>query len=155
MHGNTLELDKEKIRDVPGWEKNAPIPVCMGGDFRALTFCCKPGHSLTYGFKCLRDEKLEELGISAEDFIKIKEEVSKENDWDSNIVCFGSISYCCMRRGGCPRRDMALMMRYPNVPQEEFMRIYFERKKELSKKILENIKDPEGKKKVKELLELF
>jgi len=101
-----VELDPDKLRDVPGWE-NAPIHICMEADYRGLTFCCKPGFSLTFGFKCKRDETLKELGITQEEFIKIKEEFSKDNDWDSDLVCFGSISYCCMRRGGCPRRDPA------------------------------------------------
>ena len=65
-----LNLDKNKLRDLPGWERNAPVPICMGGDYRALTFCCKPGYSLTFGFKCRRDEVLAELGISKEEFIK-------------------------------------------------------------------------------------
>ncbi len=150
-----VDLDPEKIRDLEGWEKNAPIPICMGGDYRALTFCCKPGYSLTFGFKCRRDEKLKELKISPEEFIKIKERFSQENDWDSDIVCFGSISYCCMRRGGCPRRDLALSMRYPDLSQEQFMKLYFKKKKELSKIILESVTDPEAKKKVAEYLELF
>ena len=150
-----VDLDPEKIRDIEGWEKNAPIPICMGGDYRALTFCCKPGYSLTFGFKCRRDEKLKELGMSHEEFIRIKEAFSEENDWSSDIVCFGSISYCCMRRGGCPRRDLALSIRYPDLTQEQFMKLYFQKKKELSKIILESIKDPEGKRKVSEYLELF
>jgi len=145
------EIDPEKIRQIPGWS-NAPIHICMDADYRGLTFCCKPGHSLTFGFKCKRDLTLKELGLSPEEFIKIKEEFSKENDWDSEVVCFGSISYCCMRRGGCPRRDIALSERYPNKPLEEIMKIYFQKKKELSKRILECIEDPEGKRKVKQLL---
>ncbi|MHA1293461.1 MAG: methanogenesis marker 9 domain-containing protein [Promethearchaeota archaeon] len=150
-----LNLKQDKLRDIPGWEKNAPIPLCMGGDYRALTFCCKPGYSLTFGFKCQRDKALKELGISTEEFIKIKEKFSKDNNWDSEIVCFGSISYCCMRRGGCPRRDVALAARYPNMTKEEFMKIYFKKKKELSRIILQSIKDPKGKEKVKFLLDLF
>jgi len=148
------EIDPEKIRQIPGWN-NAPIHICMDADYRGLTFCCKPGHSLTFGFKCKRDLTLKELGLSPEEFIRIKEEFSKENNWDSEVVCFGSISYCCMRRGGCPRRDIALSKRYPNMPLEEIMKIYFQKKKELSKRILECIEDPEGKKKVKLLLNLF
>ena len=148
------EIDPEKIREISGWS-NAPIHICMDADYRGLTFCCKPGHSLTYGFKCKRDSTLKELGLSPEEFIRIKEEFSKENNWDSEVVCFGSISYCCMRRGGCPRRDIALSKRYPNMPLEEIMKIYFQKKKELSKRILECIEDPEGKKKVKPLLNLF
>ncbi|KKK40383.1 hypothetical protein LCGC14_3080130, partial [marine sediment metagenome] len=68
---------------------------------------------------------------------------------------FGSISYCCMRSGGCPRRDLALSERYPNKPLKEIMKIYFQKKKELSKIILECIEDPEGKKGIKALLTLF
>ena len=149
-----VKLDPDKLRDVPGW-KNAPIHICMDADYRGLTFCCKPGYSLTFGFKCKRDETLKELGISQEVFIKIKEEFSKDNDWDSDLVCFGSMSYCCMRRGGCPRRDPALEKRYPDKTKEEYMKIYYEKKKQLAKKILESVKDPQNMKKVGPYLDLF
>ncbi|MFW9825048.1 MAG: hypothetical protein ACFFE4_19060 [Candidatus Thorarchaeota archaeon] len=148
-------IEQDKLRDLPGWEKNAPVPICMGGDYRALTFCCKPGFSLTYDFKCRRDNKLKEIGIDPEEFIKIKEVFSKENDWASDIVCFGSIAYCCMRSGGCPKRDVALLERYPRLLLEDIMKLYFQKKKELSRKILESINNQEGRDKVKDLLELF
>ena len=148
-------IEEDKLRDLPGWEKNAPVPVCMGGDYRALTFCCKPGYSLTFGFKCMRDEKLQELGISAEEFIKIKEEFSKENDWDADITCFGSISYCCMRAGGCHRRDAALAECYSGMTLKEIMKTYFEKKKELARKILESVKNPEKREKIKPYLDLL
>lgn len=148
-------IDPDKVRDIPGWEKTAPIPVCMGGDYRALTFCCKPGYSLTFGFKCRRDDVLKDIGLTSEEFIRIKERFSKENDWDSDMVCFGSISYCCMRRSGCPRRDIALSTKYPNMKPEEVMELYFQKKKELSKIILEEIKNSEGKEKLKFYLNLF
>lgn len=147
------ELDPEKLRDLPGW-KNAPIHICMDADYRGLTFCCKPGYSLTFEFKCKRDEILKELGITPNEFIKIKEDFSRENNWDSDLVCFNSLSYCCMRRGGCPRRDPALEMRYPNKSKEEIMKIYYQKKKELAKRILESISDPEIKKKVKPYLSI-
>lgn len=150
-----MKLEKDKIRDLPGWENNAPVPICMGGDYRALTFCCKPGYSLTFGFKCRRGDKLDELGLNPEEFIQIKEEFSKENNWDSELVCFGSLSYCCMRQGGCPKRDLALVEKYPGKVLEDIMRIYFQKKKELSKRILESIKNIEGREKVKSLLNLF
>jgi predicted metal-binding transcription factor (methanogenesis marker protein 9) len=150
-----VDLDPDKLRDIPGWERDAPIPLCMGGDYRALTFCCKPGYSLTFTFNCKRDEKLNELGLIPEELIKIKEEFSKENNWDSDVVCFGSLSYCCMRRNGCSRRDLALSEKYPNIAIEDIMIIYFKKKKELSKRILESIKDLEGKEKIKSLLDLF
>jgi len=148
-------LKPDKLRDIPGWEKNAPIHICMDGDVRGLTFCCKPGYSLTFGFKCKRDEILQKIGMTSEEFIKIKEDFSKENDWDSDMVCFGSLSYCCMRRGGCPRRDPALELKYPGITKEERMKIYFEKKKDLSKRILAAIKNPKGKKNVEPYLKLF
>ncbi len=150
-----VKLDPDNLRDLDGWENNAPVPICMGGDCRALTFCCKPGFALTFGFKCKRDELLAELGMTLDEFIKIKENFSKENKWDSDIVCFGSISYCCMRTGGCPRRDMALSIRYPTLKKDEFMKVYFKKKKELSKIILENVKNHGSEKKVAGYLELF
>jgi predicted metal-binding transcription factor (methanogenesis marker protein 9) len=150
-----VSLDKDKLRDLPGWENNAPVPICMGGDYRALTFCCKPGFSLTFGFKCSRDEKLSELGITHEEFIKLKEDFSKKNNWDSEYPCFGSISYCCMRAGGCPRRDIALVERYPGMALEEIMKIYFGKKKELARIILESVSDPEKREKIKPYFDLF
>ncbi len=148
-------FEEDKVRNLPGWEKVAPIPLCMGGDYRALTFCCKPGYSLTYVLNCKRDEILNELGLSSEEFIRVKEEFSKENHWDSEIVCFGSLSYCCMRHNGCSRRDLALVERYPEKTLEEIMRIYFKKKKELSKRILECITNIEAKKKIQPYLSLF
>jgi len=60
-----------------------------------------------------------------------------------------------MRSGGYPRRDVALVERYPGMPIEEIMKLYFQKKKELSERILECINNQEGKDKVKDLLELF
>ena len=149
-----VDLDPEKLRDVPGW-KDAPIHICMDADYRGLTFCCKPGYSLTHAFTCKRDEILIEIGLTPEEFMQIKEEFSNENNWDSEVVCFGSLSYCCMRRRGCSRRDIALVERYPNKSLEEMMKIYFNKKKELSKRILECITSVDGKKKIEPFLDLF
>lgn len=149
-----VDLDPEKLRDVPGW-KGAPIHICMGADYRGLTFCCKPGYSLTHAFICKRDKILTEIGLTPEEFIQIKVEFSNENNWDSEVVCFGSLSYCCMRRNGCSRRDLALVERYPNKSFEEIMKIYFKNKKELSKRILECITSVDGKKKIEPFLDLF
>ncbi len=148
------DLDPEKLRDVPGW-KGAPIHICMGADYRGLTFCCKPGYSLTHAFICKRDKILTEIGLTPEEFIQIKVEFSNENNWDSEVVCFGSLSYCCMRRNGCSRRDLALVERYPSKSFEEIMKIYFKNKKELSKRILECITSVDGKKKIEPFLDLF
>ncbi len=134
------KIPKDLLRDVPGW-KDAPVPVCMNGDYRALAWCCKPGYSLTFGFKCMRDDKLGEIGLSQEEFLKIKEDFSKKHDWDSDFPCFGSISYCCMRRGGCSRRDLALKEKYPDTSPEETYEKYATLKKELSNIILKAAKN--------------
>lgn len=109
----------------------------MGGDYRGLTFCCRPGYALTFGFKCQRDATLKEIGMTPEEFESLKDEFSREHDWDSPLPCFGSLAYCCMRRGGCPRRDPALLQRYPNLPWEEVLAEYFRTKKTLARRILE------------------
>ncbi len=145
-------LEKKTLRNVIGW-KNAPVPICMGGDYRALTFCCKPGCSLVYGFKCLRDQTLKEVGFTSAEFIELKEKFSKKNNWDSEIVCFGSISYCCMRASGCERRDLALSLKYPNLDWDKIMEIYFKKKNELSEIILKHITNPSVQKKIKKIKE--
>ena len=134
-------LDKKFLRNIPSWE-NAPVPICMGGDLRALTFCCKPGSSLTFGYKCLRDTKLKEIGMSSHEFIKIKEEFSEKQRWFDDDCCFGSLAYCCMRRNGCNKRDPALRRRYPKIAKEEALSEYFRLKKELAVIILENTQNP-------------
>ena len=142
-------IPKEFLRDIPGWE-NTPVPICMGGDFRALTWCCKPGYALTFGFKCKRDEKLKEVGMNAEEFIRIKENFSKKHNWDSDFTCYGSLSYCCMRQGGCYRRDPGLIKRYPDISHNEMLKIYYSLKKELAQLLLKNVKNQE---KVKDFID--
>jgi predicted metal-binding transcription factor (methanogenesis marker protein 9) len=134
------KIPKKLLRDIDNWD-NAPVPLCMGGDIRALTFCCKPGFSLTFGFKCMRDEVLKDLNLSGKKFIKIKEEFSDEHGWDAPESCFGSLSYCCMRNGGCYRRDMALARIYSGMSFEEAKAEYFRLKKILSEKILNYIEN--------------
>ncbi len=147
-------LDKDKLRNVVGW-KNAPVPICMGGDYRSLTFCCKPGYSLTFGFKCLREHTLKEVGLTPEEFMKIKKQFSKDNNWDSDIVCFGSISYCCMRAGGCERRDLALSLKYPNMDWNKVMETYFKKKKELAEIILKHITNPTARRRINKIMEEY
>ncbi|MHA1729735.1 MAG: hypothetical protein ACTSWY_13550 [Promethearchaeota archaeon] len=57
------KIPVEFLRNLPGW-KNAPVPICMNGDYRALSWCCIPGESLTFGYKCQRDKRLKEIGMS-------------------------------------------------------------------------------------------
>jgi predicted metal-binding transcription factor (methanogenesis marker protein 9) len=121
----------------------------MGGDYRALTFCCKPGMPLAYAAKCRRDEKLKEIGLSPEKYIEIKDQFSGNMDWDDQTPCFGSLSYCCMRASGCPRRDAALLGKYPDLGENgsgelrigpKIMAKYFAAKRQLAKSLLQGAK---------------
>lgn len=132
-------VPKDLLRDLPGWN-NAPVPVCMGGDYRALSWCCKPGSALTFGFKCRRDERLKEIGMTPTEFVKIKGEFSRQHKWNSEYPCFGSFSYCCMRSGGCSRRDPGLKKRYPDKKMDDIMKEYYSIKKDLANVILKNAK---------------
>jgi len=126
-------------RDLPGW-RGAPVPACLGGDERSLTFCCDPRSPFVgMPLSCRRDELLEEIGLSKEEFVRIKDDFSKEHGWDDPRVCFGSLSYCCMKRHGCMFRDAVLMELYGENAYYE----YFRRKKELSDRILEAAKKSE------------
>lgn len=126
---------EERTRKVPGWE-DCPVPVCFGGDPRALTFCCHPHYPLTFSDHCSRDQLLKEVGLSVEEYIKIKEEFTKDADWEDSRPCFKSLAYCCVRRRGCfGGRDVALADRY-GVSSEESMSEYFLRKRALTIKLL-------------------
>lgn len=100
-------IDDSRIRSVPGWKK-APVPLCSGGDLRALTFCCDPNYPLTYEQKCIRRKVLEDIGLSDEEFLDIKKKFTEEMGWADERVCFGSLAFCCLRRRGCPNRDPAI-----------------------------------------------
>ncbi|NHI93879.1 MAG: methanogenesis marker 9 domain-containing protein [Candidatus Lokiarchaeota archaeon] len=151
-----MKINPQLLRNVPGWE-NAPVPICFGGDYRALTFCCHPHYPLTFSSHCKRKEILDEIGMTEKEYIKIKMEFSKKYGWDDERVCFGSISYCCMRRGGCPGgRDHALIERYGNHQKElltdDVLEKYFKLKKELAKIILQKAKNKDL---VKDYIDLF
>jgi predicted metal-binding transcription factor (methanogenesis marker protein 9) len=133
------KIPKSLLRDLPNWP-HAPVPICMGGDYRALTFCCKPGTELNFGYKCLRDKRLAEIGMNSDEFIELKEKFSEDQNWSGNICCFGSLSYCCMRQGGCSRRDIDLLRRYPGLTREQIMAEYFLLKRKLANIILQNAK---------------
>ena len=129
-------FDNSCIRTVPGWEK-APVPICFGGDPRALTFCCDPGYPLAYEQKCSRSKMLREIGLSEEDYLDLKREFAKEMGWDDERVCFNSLSFCCLRRNGCPRRDEAVRDLCGSFED------YFLKKRVLALKILKAAKNKE------------
>ena len=138
-------IDEKKVRHLPGW-KFAPVPVCFGGDIRALAFCCHPGFNLTHSSICRRRFALEKVGLSETEYIKIKDEFSKRIGWEDPRVCFKSLSYCCMRRNGCPNtRDFVLYELYGDekTPWEVIQKEYFSRKRLLCIEILKKAKNKE------------
>ena len=134
-------VDPSMLRELPGW-KDAPVPACLGGDPRSLTFCCAPGYGLTFGFKCRREEVLDLLGLTMDEFTRIKDEFSREHGWDDDGTCFKSLSYCCMRAGGCPgNRDSILRKKYPGKDKTGIMKEYFALKRLLAIRLLEGCKN--------------
>ncbi|MHC1628533.1 MAG: methanogenesis marker 9 domain-containing protein [Candidatus Nezhaarchaeales archaeon] len=143
-------VNREYTRDVPGWS-GAPVPICHGGDYRALTFCCHPDYPLTFSNICLRRKALREIGLSESRYVEIKEWFSGIVNWRSNLVCFGSLSYCCMRRRGCPGgRDYVLMTLYGSS-FEKALEEYFLRKRVLAVHLL---REASNRDLVKGLIEL-
>lgn len=143
-------IDETKTRNLPGW-KYAPIPICLGGDIRALAFCCHPDYNLTHSAVCRRKMALEKIDLSETEYVHIKSSFSKHCNWDDPRVCFGSLSYCCMRRNGCPNtRDYVLYEKYGDrsTPWEHIQKEYFSRKRLLCLEILKAAKN-------KELVKLF
>lgn len=137
---NLSEIPRELLRDIPGWT-DAPVPICLNGDYRALAWCCKPGHSLSSGMACKRDLRLKEIGLSREEFTRIKDEFSDLHDWESKYACFGSFSYCCMRYQNCPRRDAGFSDKYPGQDYDVIYEKYAELKIDLSNRILKAAKN--------------
>ena len=136
---------EKMTRNLPGW-KFAPVPICFGGDIRALAFCCHPHFNLTHGAICRRHEALKKIGLTEEEYVKIKDAFSKEHNWDDPRVCFKSVSYCCMRRNGCPgSRDFVLYEMYgdESTPWEKIQLEYFSRKRLLCIEILKAAKNKE------------
>ncbi len=133
---NSVEFDDEFVRHVPGWD-DAPVPPCFGGDPRGLAFCCDPRYPLAYEFKCQRARLLEEIGITEEEHIRIKQLFSKEHDWDDERVCFKSLSFCCLRRHGCPNRDPVIAEKCGSMEE------YYRKKRLLALKILKMARNKE------------
>ncbi|HIH71582.1 MAG: hypothetical protein PWP32_1195 [Methanothermobacter sp.] len=104
---------------------DAPSHVCRGGDKRALTFCCPPVKP------CPIMIALEEAGLTAQDYIEIKESFAKRTRLgEGQGTCFGSLVWCCKPSKPCPLRDMA--MKRINMSTEEYMEL----KKKLSEELV-------------------
>ncbi|MDY6930393.1 MAG: methanogenesis marker 9 domain-containing protein [Halobacteriota archaeon] len=129
-------FDPDLIRNVPGWE-DAPVPLCHGGDPRALAFCCDPRYPLTHEARCAVIRTLDEIGLSKEEYIKIKENFSEEMGWSNDHSCFGSLSFCCLRSKGCHRRDPEVLRLCEGFED------YYKSKCRLAVRILKSAKNKE------------
>ena len=74
--------------------------ICGGGHLAAIVFCCDPRKK-----RCpFRDYALKLLGISKDEFVKVKDEMKVECE----ECCFKNLAYCCSPEKICPLRDAAL-----------------------------------------------
>ncbi|MBN2094526.1 MAG: hypothetical protein JW727_00610 [Candidatus Aenigmarchaeota archaeon] len=141
-------LPVEQLRDFPGWSE-APIPFCHDFarndpnyriDPRAAAWCCKrheKGKSL-----CVRDEMLEKMGLTPEEFVKLKEDFSREAGLDAE-TCYGSLAYCCARNCPIRNRGVSLAEAFKGLPEEKRMEEYHRLKKALAARILRAAKNKE------------
>ncbi len=113
-----------RYSDEQGWY-NSPKQLCRGGDIRALTFCCMPVKD------CPLIPTLKRIGISKEEFLKIKTEAVKNSPLNSGQhTCFGSLVWCCKTSSPCMFRDMTI--KQEGLTSKEYMRL----KRELSDTIM-------------------
>ena len=105
------------------WE-DAPSHVCRGGDKRAMAFCCPPVKPCPIVFA------LEDAGISAQEYVEIKENFGKKTRLgEGEGTCFGSLVWCCKPSKPCPLRDMVL--RRINMSTDEYMDLKHQLSEEL------------------------
>ena len=116
-----------RYADEFGWF-NAPKQLCRGGDVRALTFCCLPVKD------CPLIPHLKRLGISREEYIRIKQEAVRGTPLEAGeYTCFGSMAWCCKATSPCMLRDST--MQKAGLTTKEYMRL----KRHLSQTIMERI----------------
>ncbi|BDZ70380.1 methanogenesis marker 9 domain-containing protein [Methanobacterium petrolearium] len=105
------------------WE-DAPSHVCRGGDKRAMAFCCPPVKPCPIAFA------LEDAGISAQEYVEIKENFGKKTRLgEGEGTCFGSLVWCCKPSKPCPLRDMVL--RRIGMSTDEYMDLKHQLSEEL------------------------
>lgn len=72
--------------------------ICGAGTLHSIVFCCAIEKECPF-----RTKALEMLGITEEEYTKIKEKNCVEAD-----VCYGNLAYCCSLEKKCAIRDSAL-----------------------------------------------
>jgi tRNA-dihydrouridine synthase B len=122
-----LDAAITRYTDEQGWY-NSPKQLCRGGDIRALTFCCMPVKD------CPLIPTLKRIGISKEEFLKIKTEAVKNTPLDAGQhTCFGSLVWCCKISSPCMFRDITIQQE--GLTSKEYMRL----KRELSDTIMSRV----------------
>ncbi|WP_342678089.1 methanogenesis marker 9 domain-containing protein [Methanofollis sp. UBA420] len=112
-----------------GWY-NAPKQLCRGGDVRSLAFCCMPVKH------CPLIPFLESIGLSREDYIRIKTEAVEGTPIaGGKTTCFGSLSWCCKSSSPCMLRELS--MKEAGLSSVEYMR----QKRRLAGDIMERVFD--------------
>ncbi|MDD4254240.1 MAG: methanogenesis marker 9 domain-containing protein [Methanofollis sp.] len=112
-----------------GWY-NAPKQLCRGGDVRSLAFCCMPVKH------CPLIPFLESIGLSREDYIRIKTEAVEGTPIaGGKTTCFGSLSWCCKSSSPCMLRELS--MKEAGLSSAEYMR----QKRRLAGDIMERVFD--------------
>lgn len=72
--------------------------ICGAGTLHSIVFCCAIEKECPF-----RTKALNMLGITEEEYTKIKEKNCIEAD-----VCYGNLAYCCSPEKKCAMRDSAL-----------------------------------------------
>ncbi|MCX6691990.1 MAG: methanogenesis marker 9 domain-containing protein [Methanoregula sp.] len=122
-----LDAAITRYTDEQGWY-NSPKQLCRGGDVRALTFCCMPVKD------CPLIPTLKRIGITKEEFLKIKIEAVKNTPLEAGQhTCFGSLVWCCKTSSPCMFRDMTIQQE--GLTNKEYMRL----KRELSDTIMSRV----------------
>ena len=122
-----LDAAITRYTDEQGWY-NSPKQLCRGGDIRALTFCCMPVKD------CPLIPTLKRIGITKEEFLKIKIEAVKNTPLEAGQhTCFGSLVWCCKISSPCMFRDMTIQQE--GLTNKEYMRL----KRELSDTIMSRV----------------
>ncbi|MCE5337971.1 MAG: methanogenesis marker 9 domain-containing protein [Methanomicrobiaceae archaeon] len=126
-----LDAAITRFADEGGWY-NAPKQLCRGGDVRALAFCCMPVKA------CPLIPALEKIGLSRNEYLKIKQEAVKDTPLDDGkSTCFGSLAWCCKISSPCMFRNMTLEKK--GLSTREYMQC----KHHLAEKIMHKLFDEE------------
>lgn len=94
--------------------------LCNASPLASIVFCCKSVKNCSF-----RKEALDILGISEEEYTRVKEEHSIE----AKGTCYGNLAYCCSLSVHCEARDEAL--RNQGMTPQDYLKYKFKLFKKL------------------------